>query len=124
MVEDRNALSEMRAVTISREYGSGGGEIAARLAKRLRWQLIDREAVVRVAEKLRVSEGEAEEHDDCVESLPSRIFKNLRLFHPTMPITVDIQCSLDSRAFHEARSYIIEAALDSGPVVIVGRRAQ
>jgi len=38
MDEDRSALAEMRAVTISREYGSGGGEIAARLAKRLRWQ--------------------------------------------------------------------------------------
>src|SRR5437588_3233265 len=124
MDEDRNALAEMRAVTISREYGSGGGEIAARLAKRLRWQLIDHEVVVRVAEKLRVSEGEAEEHDECVESLPSRIFKSLRLFHPTMPITVDIPLSLDSRAFHEARSYIIEAAVASGQVVIVGRGAQ
>src|SRR5207249_12111002 len=82
---DPSMISQMRAVTISREYGSGGGEIAARLAKRLRWQLIDHEVVVRVAEKLRVSEGEAEEHDECVESLPSRIFKSLRLFHPTMP---------------------------------------
>jgi cytidylate kinase len=124
MDEDRNALSEMRAVTISREYGSGGGEIAARLAKRLRWQLIDHEVVVRVAEKLRVSEGEAEERDECVESLPSRIFKSLRLFHPTMPITVDIPVRVDSRAFHEARSLIIEGAVASGQVVIVGRGAQ
>ena len=124
MDEDRNALSEMRAVTISREYGSGGGEIAARLAKRLGWQLIDHEVVVRVAEKLRVSEGEAEEHDECVESLPSRIFKSLRLFHPTMPITVDIPIRVDSRAFHEARSLIIEGAVASGQVVIVGRGAQ
>jgi hypothetical protein len=29
------AIAAMRAVTISREYGSGGGEIAARLARRL-----------------------------------------------------------------------------------------
>jgi CMP/dCMP kinase len=28
-------VTAMRAVTISREYGSGGGEIAARLAERL-----------------------------------------------------------------------------------------
>src|SRR5881392_551605 len=124
MDEDSSPIASMRAITISREYGSGGGEIAARLAKRLRWQLIDHEVVVRVAEKLRVSKGEAEEHDECVESLPSRIFKSLRLFHPTMPITVDIPWSLDSRAFHEARSYIIEAAVASGQVVIVGRGAQ
>ncbi len=43
-------VGQMRAVTISREYGSGGGEIAARLAQKLGWQLIDHEIVVRVAD--------------------------------------------------------------------------
>lgn len=124
MDEDHSAYARMRAVTISREYGSGGGEIAARLAKRLAWQLIDHEVVVRVAELLRVSEEEVEEHDECVESLPSRIFKGLRLVHPTMPVTVDIPFTVDSRAFHEARSQIIEGAVASGQVVIVGRGAQ
>ena len=28
MDEDRRAVAAMRAITISREYGSGGGEIA------------------------------------------------------------------------------------------------
>src|SRR6202035_3509537 len=103
MDEDRSALAGMRAVTISREYGSGGGEIAARLAKRLAWQLIDHEVVVRVAEMLRVSEEEAEEHDECVVRQPSRICKSLRPVHPGMPVTVDIPFTVDSRAFHEAR---------------------
>jgi cytidylate kinase len=35
------ATAAMRAITVSREYGSGGGEIAARLARKLGWQLID-----------------------------------------------------------------------------------
>ena len=29
---NQQAIAAMRAITISREYGSGGGEIAARLA--------------------------------------------------------------------------------------------
>ena len=124
MDEDSSASATMHAITISREYGSGGGEIAARLAKRLAWQLIDHEVVVRVAEKLRVSEEEAAERDESVESLPSRILKSLRLVHPSMPVTVDIPFSIDSRAFHEARSQIIEGAIASGHVVIVGRGAQ
>jgi CMP/dCMP kinase len=41
MDHEHNAISEMRVITISREYGSGGGEIAARLAHHLGWQLID-----------------------------------------------------------------------------------
>ena len=124
MDEENSALAKMRAVTISREYGSGGGEIAVRLAKRLAWQLIDHEVVVRVAEMLQVSEEEAEEHDERVESLPSRIFKSLRLVHPSMPVTVNIPFTVDSHAFHRARSQIIEGAVASGQVVIVGRGAQ
>ena len=124
MDEDRSAIATMRAITISREYGSGGGEIAARLAKRLAWQLIDHQVVVRVAQMLHVSQAEAQEHDECVESLPSRILKSLRLVHPTMPVTVDIPFTMDWRAFHEARSQIIEGAVASGHVVIVGRGAQ
>jgi cytidylate kinase len=124
MDEDRSAIAAMRAITISREYGSGGGEIAARLARRLDWQLIDHEVVVRVAEMLQVSKEEAEEHDERVEGLASRVFKSLRLVHPTMPVTVDIPPSMDSRAFYEARCRIIEGAVASGHVVIVGRGAQ
>ena len=84
MDENRSAITTMRAITISREYGSGGGEIATRLAQRLGWQLIDHEVVVRVAQKLHVSEEEAEYHDERVESLAARIFKSLRLAHPTL----------------------------------------
>jgi cytidylate kinase len=124
MDEDDSAIAAMRAITISREYGSGGGEIAVRLAKRLGWHLIDHEVVVRVAQKLQVSEEEAEEHDECVESLTSRILKSLRLGHPMMPVTVEIPPSMDSRAFYEARCQVIEGAVASGHVVIVGRGAQ
>jgi cytidylate kinase len=124
MDEERSGIAAMRAITISREYGSGGSEIAAHVARRLGWHLIDHEVVVRVAEKLHVSEEEAEEHDECVEGLASRIFKSLRLVHPTMPMTVEIPPSMDSRAFYEARCQIIEGAVASGQVVIVGRGAQ
>jgi CMP/dCMP kinase len=124
MDEYPSTIAAMNAITISREYGSGGGEIAARLARRLGWQLIDHEVVVRVAEKLHVSEEEAEEQDECVEGLASRIFKSLRLVHPTMPVTVDIPPNMDSRAFYEARCQVIEGAVTSGHVVIVGRGAQ
>jgi cytidylate kinase len=124
MNEDRSTIATMRAITISREYGSGGGEIAARLSKRLQWRLVDHEVVVRVAQKLHVSEQEAEDHDERVENLASRILKSLRVVHPTMPVAIEMPLTMDSRAFHEARSQIIEGAVASGHVVIVGRGAQ
>ncbi len=54
------AIAAMRAITISREYGSGGGEIAARLARRLGWQLIDHAVIEWTASELEVYETEVE----------------------------------------------------------------
>src|SRR3712207_8616162 len=50
MDEQARAVAGMRVITVSREYGSGGGEIASRLARRLSWELIDHEVVVRSEE--------------------------------------------------------------------------
>src|SRR5215467_10640354 len=58
------AVAAMRAISISREYGSGGGEIAARLARRLGWQLIDHAVIERTASELEVYETEVEKHDE------------------------------------------------------------
>ncbi len=58
------AIAAMRAITISREYGSGGGEIAARLARRLGWQLIDHAVIEQTARELEVYETEVEKHDE------------------------------------------------------------
>ena len=54
--EDIDAINHMRAITLSREYGSGGGEIASRLAKRLGWDLIDHAIVERTAREMGTSQ--------------------------------------------------------------------
>src|SRR2546427_10356492 len=71
-------INRMRAVTISREYGSGGGEIAARLAKRLGWQLIDHALVERVASELGTSLEEAEAHDESSGGIISQPLHSMR----------------------------------------------
>src|SRR6266571_5087045 len=121
---DPGMISQMRAVTISREYGSGGGEVAARLAKRLGWQLIDHEVVVRVAQRLGISEAEAESYDERVESLVERILNSLQMVQPPLPVTPVVPLTTDSQAYHEARRRVIEGAVATGHAVIVGRGAQ
>jgi cytidylate kinase len=125
MEVDQAAISQMRAITISREYGSGGGEIAARLAKRLGWQVIDHEVVVQVAQHLGCSVPEAAKYDERAEGLVSRIFNTVQVLHPHMPLTVPLQLMIDSRTYNEARRRVIYwAAMEVGHVVIVGRGAQ
>lgn len=121
---DREAIANMRAITVSREYGSGGGEIAALLAKRLGWRLVDHEVIVRIARKLGVSEKEAAEYDESADDLPTRILHSLRVIQPTMPITFPVTLTTGSRAYNEARCRVIEEATEKGHLVIVGRGAQ
>ncbi len=61
------AIAAISTITISREYGSGGGEIAARIAYRLGWQLIDHAIIERTARELEVHETEIEKHDNAVD---------------------------------------------------------
>lgn len=124
MAEEQQVIAAMRAVTLSREYGSGGGEIAARLAQRLGWQLIDHEVVVRVAQQLGVSEADAEAEDERVDSLATRILTSMRLLQPMMPAVVEAPQTITSQAFYDARCRVIEGAVAGGQVVILGRGAQ
>lgn len=124
MDEQQNAIAQMRAVTISREYGSGGGEIAARLAERLGWQLIDHEVVVQVAQSLGVSVEEAEVHDERAESLASRIITSLQMIQPLVPVVSPVPMATDPMAYQDALQHVIDGAIATGHVVIVGRGAQ
>jgi cytidylate kinase len=117
-------IEQMQAVTISREYGSGGGEIAARLARALGWKLFDHEAVIQVAQELGISVTDAEAQDEYGESLGMRLLNGLTLLHPplgnvmnSVPVSYDI-------VYHKTMHNIVETALASGHVVIVGRGSQ
>ncbi len=126
MSEDLVSISQMRAITISREYGSGGGEIATRLATRLGWQLIDHEVVVQVAHELGISEAEAEARDERVEGLVSRILTSMQLFEPAALVAAPVPVPVvsDTRTYAEALRRVVEGAANTGHVVIVGRGAQ
>src|SRR5262245_52350003 len=102
MSEQQEQPGQMRAVTISREYGSGGGEISARLAARLGWRLVDHELVVRVAQELNMSEAEARERDEFAEGLFSRVLIGMRTITPPVPMALPVSLRSDSRAYQES----------------------
>ncbi len=63
------------AVTIAREYGSGGAEIGRRLAERLGWELVDRQIIERVAAMGKVDRNWAEEADEHCSAWWERVLK-------------------------------------------------
>ena len=122
----QQTVAKMRAITISREYGSGGGEVAARLAKHLGWRLIDHEVVVRVARELGVSEADVEVHDERAESLFARILTSMQSIQP--PVYVESSTSpillANANDYRAALHKVVMAAVEAGNVVIVGRASQ
>jgi cytidylate kinase len=115
---------DMSAITISRQYGSGGGEIAARLAHKLQWQLIDHEIVARVAHTLGITEEEASVHDERVEGFIARALNALQLAVPVVPIPPTTSPAQEEQVYHEALRQVVETAVNTGHVVIVGRAGQ
>ncbi len=125
MEQKRDTISRMRAITISREYGSGGGEVAHRLAQHLGWQLVDHEIVVRVASELGVSEQEVEAQDEYAESITSRIISSLQAMQPAMfAISAPFPDTPTIESYQEALDRVVQGAVATGHVVIVGRGAQ
>ncbi len=124
MNHEQNPVERMRAITISREYGSGGGEIARRLATQLGWRLIDHEVVVRVAHDLEISVEEAQAYDERVESLATRILASMQMVAPIGYAGVVPPMLADSSVYHNALRNVVLAAVNTGHVVIVGRGAQ
>lgn len=117
-------IARMQAVTISRQYGSGGGEIATRLASKLGWRLVDHEAVIQVARRLGISVTDAEAQDEHVESLGMRLLNGLSLIQPPMSNAMQLVPFQNDVIYHETLRKVIEAALSPGHVVIVGRGSQ
>jgi cytidylate kinase len=117
----------MKAITIARQYGSGGGEIAARLAQRLNWHLIDHEVVARVARALGIPEQQAEERDEYAKGLLARIVSQFVTTVPTgaSPVVqVAPEDQPDENRYQETLRRVVESAADSGRAVIVGRASQ
>ena len=62
----------MPLITISRQYGSGGSEIAERVARALDWHLYDNAVANEVARRLGMQPAEVSAREERVPSLPER----------------------------------------------------
>ena len=127
MVQRSNPIDSMRAITISREYGSGGGEVARRLAQQLGWRLVDHEIVVRVARTLGMSEDEAAARDEHTEGFISRLLRSMQNVDPNLAVgapVLPVSPEREQEDYQKALSDVVKAAVNDGHVVIVGRGSQ
>jgi cytidylate kinase len=113
-----------RALTISREYGSGGAEVAHLIADGLGWKSIDKELINEISRKGRVTASEAAAFDERVDPWIHRITRSiwgLGIDGISAVAPVDM---FDAERAAELTKQVIEEAYHEGNCVIVGRGAQ
>lgn len=99
-----------KVITISRQYGSGGRQIGARLAQRLNLPLYDREMIALAAERSGIS-------DDLFEEVEQRDY----LFRDLLP-GIAAEPPLCDKVYLAQRA-VIHSLAAKGPCVMVGRGA-
>src|SRR5579863_4144062 len=66
----------IRTITIEREYGSGGADVARKLAEHLGWKLWDQALTDEIARLMDCPSRTVEEHEERRDSLQYRLFKS------------------------------------------------
>ena len=114
-----------RVITISREYGSAGTEIARRVADQLGWDLFDDDLMVRVAFKAEVDISTVRRYDESVDSWWRRMNRaGLWSAAVASGITAADALFFDADAMARITHQVIQEAACEGNCVIVGRGAQ
>jgi len=115
-------------VTITRQYASGGSEIARLAADRLGWTLIDNEFVDQVARLAGLPKDEVARREERTPGLLERLARTLAVGAPEMfiatgehPVPVD---TAEEETVVKTTERVIEEAATEGRVILVGRGAQ
>jgi cytidylate kinase len=120
---DMTDITGVRLITVTREFGAGGSDLAAAVAKRLDWPVLDHDIVHRVAERLRLDDGTVEQFDEHPPSLLARIATVLVVPQPDCYSFAPSDLPSHD-AIAAATRTVIEEMAASPPLVIVGHGAQ
>src|SRR5579863_10717147 len=116
---------EYRVLTVSREFGSGGGRIAQSIAKRLNWKLLDAELIDEIACAAHVDAGVVSRFDEHVDGWLRRMNRQaMRGAALAAGVALQQERCFDEDVMTDLTRQIIERALQTGNCVIVGRGAQ
>jgi cytidylate kinase len=118
------ASEPIDVITIAREFGAGGSELATALGERLGWPVLDHDLPARVAARLQLDPNAVERMDEHAPTLLARVASAMLVCPPEAPMFVDTADVLSPDSVAEAASAEIREAVRTPPLVIVGHGAQ
>src|ERR1700688_3638515 len=112
-----------RIITIEREYGSGGGEIACELATQLGWKLWDRALTEEIAKAANVGCATVERCEERADGTFQRLVKVFWRGSHERSIPLPDAEPFDTDRFVAVGEQVMEKIAEAGHGVIVGRGA-
>jgi cytidylate kinase len=114
-------IGNIRVITLDREYGSGGAEIAKALADRLNWKLWDQALTNAIAREMDCEGKVVEQHEEKRDPLYYRLLKSFMRGSYEGSQNVHTVKMADTDCIREVSERIVKRAADKGECVIVGR---
>ncbi len=111
----------IRLITIEREYGSGGADIARGVAERLGWKLWDQALTDEIARLMDCPSRTVEQHEEKRDSLHYRLFKAFMRGSFEGSLNAPRLKMVDADCIREIAQRVVLAAAKEGNGVIVGR---
>jgi cytidylate kinase len=111
-------------VTIEREYGSGGGEIAQLLSKQLGWKLWDQLLTEEIARRAECPKAIVEGREERTDPLYYRLFKSFLRGSYEGSLNAHKLKVVDSECILKFTEIVVQEAAKTGNSVIVGRGSQ
>jgi hypothetical protein len=117
-------MQMIKIITIEREYGSGGGEIAQLLSERLGWKLWDQLLTEEIARLAECPKAVVESREEKRDPLYYRLFKSFLRGSYEGSINAHKLKLVDSESILRITERVVCHAANSGNCVIVGRGSQ
>lgn len=115
----------MAVITVTRQYGAGGSEVARRVATLLGWTVIDNEFVSAVAAQAGLPAETVAANEERVPSLMARLARALAVSSPEVFVPVESPGEPpDEARLAAVTEHVVREAAAHGRVVIVGRGGQ
>jgi cytidylate kinase len=111
-------------VTIEREYGSGGGEIAQLLATKLDWKLWDQLLTEEIAKLANCPKAVVEVREERTDPLYYRLFKSFLRGSYEGSLNAHKLNVVDSESILKITEQVVQHSAKTGNCVIVGRGSQ
>jgi cytidylate kinase len=114
----------IKIITIEREYGSGGGEVAQLLARQLGWKLWDQVLTEEIARRADCPKSVVEVREERTDPLYYRLFKSFLRGSYEGSINAYKLKLVDSECILKFTELVVQEAAKTGNSVIVGRGSQ